>query len=63
MIEWKEVEDINCIPKRVKYLVSNGEWIVTAEVKEERVVGVQWWDEEGCMRVGITHYAEINLPE
>ena len=64
MIEWKKYEVMRGaqFPKDKKFLVTNGKWVGVASHYHERIDGYQWWDENGHMLTGITHFAEINLP-
>ena len=64
MIEWKEYEIMRSaqFPANNKFLVTDGKVVTEATHKYERIDGYQWWDREGRILVGITHYSEINLP-
>lgn len=65
MIEWKKYEIMRGaqFPGNNRFLVTDGKTVIQATHRYERVEGYQWWDMDGRLLLGITHYAEINYPD
>lgn len=65
MIEWKKYEVMRGpqFPEKKFYLVTNGHFVEVATHAHERVYGYQWWNKQHELVAGVTHYAEINLPQ
>lgn len=66
MIDWKEYGNTRETqpPSHVPYLISNGKYVVIGVHQlhtKSRVY--QWFTSRGETISGITHYAEINLPQ
>ncbi len=63
MIEWKKWKSGTPTPSKDFYLVTNGTYVDVAYCEDEKNYGYTWWGRDHALRAGITHYAEINLPE
>lgn len=63
MIEWKEWKSGEPTDTKDFYLVTNGTTVDVCYCEKEKGYGYTWWDREGNLFAGVTHYAEINLPD
>ncbi|MDU0328606.1 hypothetical protein RW092_00105 [Paenibacillus sp. 3LSP] len=63
MIDWKKYDPMNPPQHWKVYLVTNGKRVISAYLDSDKVNGQQWWEEDQeYLFTGVTHYAEINLP-
>lgn len=65
MIEWKEYDKINHPPLFNNYLVYSGNEIQSAWLDRMGPMTdvIMWHKVGGGFILGVTHFAEINLPE
>lgn len=66
MIEWKEYKPgIRATekPSYQEFLILTGTEVNIASHVHDIKLRYQWWLRDGTLKLGVTHYAAINLPE